>query len=95
MIKFQVNLDQAQYRRVRNELMQRFPDLAKLAQERRLQTTNHWGAFSLAAVRGAQLPEEVNSDAVREVIQRIIDEQPFHMALWAEQQTIKYARRMR
>lgn len=88
-----VSLDAAQFRSVRQALHQEFPALAQLAANRQCQMVNDGGCLRILPIGGGVIPADITADAVSDVIRATLDAQPVHSALWADAQTIRYARR--
>lgn len=88
-----VRLDAAGFRTVRQALHAAFPALAQLAAKRQAQMVNGGDMLRILPVNGGVIPVDITAEAVSAVIQRALDAQPSHQALWAEASTIRYARR--
>lgn len=90
-----VQLDAAAFRTVRQQLHAAFPALAQLAASRQCQMVNGGDMLRILPVNGGVIPADITADAVSDVIRTTLEAQPAHSVLWAEAQTIRYARRGR
>jgi hypothetical protein len=96
-VQLGVKLTETQYREVRAHLLADYPSLQSMALASQLQTVNAAGKLIVSAVRGGILPSEVDTEAVRAIVDCVVaasaGDNGQYAPLWADAQAVAFGRR--